>query len=345
MNFVFLALTLSLSLYIIFLIMCTVIFISDGGEGRLARYLLKRLLIVIPTLLGVMLVIFLLASYAPGSNPNAFSSHGNQDGLDEILETLNLHDTVAGRYIRFLDMLLFRHDYSHNATDVAAFSSLPLRMKNTLLLTGLGFLFAVLLGIPLGLLSALHKDKPLDREINILTVFFSAIPIYVLAILLITIFAKKLRWLPVLGIGGPQFFVLPTITVGVSGVALITSMTRSAARDVLGRPFIQCLRAKGVSSTRIACSHLLKNSLSSVLASMNIVFSSILCSTLITENFFSIPGMGQLIIKSISGRNQVVLIVCVGLIATILILFSILFDIVYAVINPQIRLQLGKGRK
>jgi len=311
----------------------------------LARYLLTRILMVFPTLLGVLLAIFLLASYTPGANPNAFSSHGDQDGLDALLETVHLHDTVAGRFIRFLDMLLFRHDFARRASDISVFSTLPLRMKNTLLLTGLGFVFAVVLGVPLGLISALRRDTALDKGINILTVFFSALPMYVLAILLISVFAKKLHWLPLYGIGAPKYFVLPTLTIGVSGVALITSMTRSAAREVLGRPFIQCLKAKGVSVSRIAFRHLLKNALSSVLASMNIVFSSILCSTLITENFFAVPGMGQLIIKSITGRNQVVLIVCVGLIAVLLILFGILSDTVCALINPQIRLKLVKGRK
>lgn len=300
---------------------------------------------MIPTLLAILLVVFMIIYLLPGSNPAEFSSHGKGDGLDSLLEKTDLHDTAFGKFLRYIFDLFINFDIgSRSRFENTLFRGLRIRVKYTLILTACGLAISILIGIPSGILSALHHNGPADRALSLASILFSALPPYVLAIILVLIFSKWLGWLPLFGIDTPRHFILPTLTIGAAGVALTAKMTRSAALEVMGKSYITALRAKGIGEFRIVFGHILRNSMVSILSSLNIILSSLLCGSLIVENFFSVSGIGQLVISSISQRSQRMLLACVAIIALLLMIVNILSDCLCALINPQIRLQYTRKK-
>lgn len=315
------------------------------GVTLLAKYAIKRLIIVIPAVLLLMFLVFIIIYNLPGSNQNEFTTHADGDALDEFFEKTHLHDTAVGKFIRFLDDLLIKHKPGKNATEYAHLKSIKLRMKYTFLLTFLGLFLSIIIGIPLGVLSALKQGKALDKILSFISVILSALPSYILAILLVFLFSKALRLLPALGIDdGVRSFILPAITIGAAGVALTSSMTRSAVLEIMDKPYISVLRANGIPSRRILFIHILRNSLLSIISSLSVIISSLLCGSLIVENFYSIPGIGQMIIASISGRNQRLLLVSVCVVALVLMLLRIVTDILSGLVDPQVRAQMTRKK-
>ncbi len=318
---------------------------SNLEVDALAKYIIKRLIIVIPTVLLLMFAVFMIIYHLPGSNRNEFTTHANGDALDGFFEKTSLHDTAVGKFIRFMDDLLIKHNPGKNAVENAHLRTIRLRLKYTFLLTFLGLLMSVIIGIPLGMASALRQGKALDKILSFISVILSALPPYILAILLVFLFSNALRLLPPQGIeDGIESFIMPAITIGAAGVALISSMTRSAVLEILDKPYISVLRANGIPKRRILFSHILRNSLFSILSSLNVIITSLLCGSLIVENFFSIPGIGQMVVTAVSGRNQCILLVSVGLVALILMVVRIFSDVLCAFVNPQVRARLT-GKK
>ena len=292
-----------------------------------------------------MFLVFMIVYHLPGANRNEFTTHADGDVLDDFFEKTHLHDTAAGKFIRFMDNLLIKRNPGKNSLETAHLRSIKLRMKFTFLLTFSGLILAIIIGIPLGAISAIRQGKAVDKVLSFISVILSALPSYILAILLVFLFSNALRLLPALGIDqGVKSFILPAITIGAAGVALISSMTRSAVLEILDKPYVSVLRANGIPSRRILIIHILRNSLLSIISSLNVIISSLLCGSLIVENFFSIPGIGQMVVEAISGRSQCLLLVSVGIIALTLMLLRIVTDLLSALVNPQVRAQMT-GKK
>ena len=310
----------------------------------MVTYIIKRCLLIIPTLLGIALIILLLLNYVPGSDPNSFSSDGGGDARDSFFDTVGMDDGFAARYIRYFYNLIVKHEFGPaNKGHSSIGTDLAYRLRYTLLLTGLSFLITFVVGIPLGIYSALKRGKWQDQAVSFLTLTLSSIPSYCLTLFLVIVFSLWLRLLPVSGIRDPGSFVLPTAVLSMGGIALTARMARSAVIEVLDKPYITALRAKGLSERKIIFRHVLKNSLIPVVSTLNNLTAQMLCSTLVVENFFSIPGLGAYLIAAVSVRNQHAILGCVLIISLLLMIFGIVADIMCMIFNPKMRTQYTKA--
>lgn len=300
------------------------------------KYLLKKILIMVAIFIAVMLVTFTIFYFLIGSNPREFSTYGN-DGFDACLGALSLHDTFPGKFIRYMYDIFAYGRFNVGDAGYELAETLTYRFKFTLLLTGLGFFFSLLVGIPAGLYAGTKRGSVRDGVLSTVTLIFASIPSYVLAIAITLLFCLALSWLPPFGIKGPEYFILPTIVASAGGIATVTRMTRSAAVQVMEKPYIRTLYAKGISNGKIIWKHVLKNSLGVLLPSINSLFAQILCSTLIAERFYSIPGIAMTSIDAVSDRRAHVALGCVFCFAVIIIVVGFIVDVVNVIINPKLR--------
>ena len=315
------------------------------------RYILKRIILMIPMLLAIILVVQLLLVSVTDNTRGRFSAYGYDDGLEDFLLRHEVPDRFPAQYLRYVYNLFVKRQVSATeADDLTFMKNIRQRTAQTVKLTLLGLAFTVLLGVPLGIASAVHRDGTADRVISMLTLLFASVPSFCLAIFLVLLFSLTLQLLPVFGISQPGAYVMPTFVLGIGGVALMVRMTRSAVADVLERQYVTTLYAKGLAGRKIIFGHVLKNSLITIIATVNNVVVQMFCSTLVVENFFSIPGLGSYLVESVLARNMMGVLACVVIIAAILMLTGLLCEVLQLAADPRARRLVKKtgslkGRK
>lgn len=321
-----------------------ILFSVVSEELSMFRYLAKRLLIMIPTIMAIVMLAMLLLSLVPGTGIMSISSYSSQgDFLDPILESLKLHGTFFGRYFRFF-VNIFKGDFgSVRQTGILMTVEFPARIWHTCLITLSGILTAFLFGVPLGFLAALKKNRPADHLVTAGTLLLSSIPSYCFAVILTIIFVVWLRLLPLTGYKTPAHFILPALVSAAPGIATITSITRSSVLRVLGEPYITLLRAEGMHYSRIICRYVTKNAFVIFMASFQNIAISILCSGMIAENFFSIPGLGVLLVNAVSNRSAYLCMVCLVVFSILILFLSLICDCLCLLVDPQLRKQVTKG--
>ena len=268
------------------------------------RYLIKRLLLILPTMLLIFFAVYGLMLVLPATRAGGF-----QVVLQRMLSILT---KKGGIMIRF---------------------------RNTVLLSALGIFFTMLAGIVVGILCATHPGKWLDRVLTSVSVVTGSLPAYLTAIFLVFFFCVILRILPPFGNDSVKHFILPVLTIVLSYMAPIARMTRSSMIEVLASPYIRALYARGVSARRIIWIHGLRGCLVPVISSLRNVASEIVCGTLICENFFTIPGLGFFMVRAIGARNVQEVLAATMAIAFLLMIVYFVADIMYAAVDPRIRKQ------
>lgn len=311
------------------------------------RYISKRILIMIPTVMGIVLLAMLLLTLVPGPGIrglSSYSSHG--DFLDSILETLHLHSTFFGRYIRFFSNILNGDFGNIRQTGFNMSVELSARIAHTLLITLCGIVISFILGVPLGFISALHQGKPADNGIAIGTLLLSSVPSYCLAVLLTVIFVVWLRLLPLTGYKTALNYVLPSVVSSAPGIAMVTSIMRSAVLRIMKSPFVTALQASGMKKARILCLHVFKNTLVTFMGSFQSIAIQILCGSMIAENFFSIPGLGVMLVGAVNNRSAYLCMVCIVIYSFLILAISFIADMLCLIVDPQFRSRVigGKAR-
>jgi peptide/nickel transport system permease protein len=202
-------------------------------------------------------------------------------------------------------------------------------------------------GIPAGVYAAVHKNRFSDRIINVVTLLLSAIPNFSTAFLLSLVFAVYLRIIPVaVSYTSPGAFFLPALTIAIGGIASFARMVRTCMIETLEQPYIIALRSKGLNETGVVYTHALKNALVPVVSDLGGLVSRLLLGTLVVEHFFSVPGLGSLMMASVSSRDHNTILGCTAILTVILTATNIAADILYAFLNPRIRLMYaGKKRR
>ena len=312
----------------------------------MVKYFVKRLLVSIPILFGIILVIFLLLNFIPGSNSNNFASYDGGDALDRFFEKFDIEDGLFSRYVRYCYNIIVKHDFNPVDNESAKVGqSLAFRLETTLTLTLLASLAAFFVGIPLGIYTALHRGKWQDHFVSSVFMVFSSIPSYCLTIFLVIFFSLWLQLLPATGLSSGAGYIMPTIVLSIGGISLLARMTRSAIVEVLDHQYITALQAKGLKRRDIIYKHILKNSLTPIISTINNLVAQMFCSTLVVENFFAVAGIGSYLVNAVSNRNQHVILGCVIVIAALLMLLSIVSDILCMLVNPKMRSKYGKTAK
>ena len=332
-------------------------------------FLLRRLALVIPTFLGITLLVFALIHLIPGDAVEALSG---EHGMDPERYARLLHEFGLDRplYVQYFDYLwnVLRDDLGRSiVTHEPVLSEFRTLFPATLELSLCAILLAVVIGLPAGILAALKRNTVLDYSVMGISLTGYSMPIFWWALLLILLFSVTLGWTPVSGridilydlppvtgfmlidslISGEEgafrsalsHLVLPAIALGTIPLAVIARMTRSAMLEVLREDYVRTARAKGLSRTRVVLVHALRNALIPVITVIGLQVGTLLAGAILTETIFSWPGIGKWLVEAIHRRDYPVVQGGILMSATIIILVNLLVDLLYGVVNPRIRHQ------
>lgn len=308
------------------------------------QYALRRMLELIPILIGVSFLTFLILHLSPGDPATLIGGPtASAEEIANIRKRLNLDEPLLKQYGTFL-LALSRGDLGESVQRrEKVWDMIAVRLPNTAALA-LSSLLVTLLGIPLGVWASTRPNSLTDLMLMNVALLGVSIPNFWLGIMLIIYFSVDLAWLPAAGLTRPflsieglKSLILPALTLGTAGMALIARLTRAGMLDVLGQDYMRTARAKGLSEPRVLFRHALRNTMIPVITILGLNFGALLGGAVVTESVFAINGVGRLAVDSILSRDYAIVQGTVVLIATIFVLTNLLVDLLYAFINPRIR--------
>jgi len=303
-------------------------------------YIQRRLLLLVPVVWGVVTVVFSFIHLVPGDPVLAMVGENAQPAdIARLRQQLGLNDPLHVQYFRYLAKLV-RGDLGVSLhTGKPVIRTIIQRYPATIELALASLLLALIISIPLGVLSATKRNSPVDHFSMVLALLGISMPNFWLGPLLIILFSIKLNLLPVSGSGGLSHLILPAITLGTAMTALLTRMVRASMLEVMGQDYIRTARAKGLPERVVIYKHALKNALIPVVTIVGLQFGTLLTGAIITETIFAWPGLGRLTIQSISRRDYPLVQGCILMISLTYILVNLATDLLYTVLDPRIRYQ------
>jgi ABC-type dipeptide/oligopeptide/nickel transport system permease component len=301
------------------------------------HFLARRLLLLIPTLLGVLAAAFLLLEVAPGDPVQAMvGERADAATIARLRAELRLDDPLPARFAHYVGRVL-RGDLGRSyITQRPIARDLAERFPKTAQLALSAMSFAALCGISLGIVAAVRPGGAADRLATLAAYLGVSFPVYWVALLLVLLFAVALRWLPASGSGGLVYLVLPAATLGMRSVAVLARMTRSAMRDALASDFIRTARAKGLSELAVVGRHALRNALLPVITVLALDTGSYLTGSLLTESIFSWPGLGRYVLDAIEKRDLPAVQGAILFMSVLFVLVNLFADLLYAKADPRI---------
>lgn len=305
----------------------------------LSAYLMQRLLASVVTLLGVAFVLVSLIQFLPGDPARVLAGlRATPAQVERIREELGLDDSILVQYFRFLDNLVHGNLGVSVRTGDSVAAEIWARLPFTLELAFLGTLIGAVAGITLGVIAATHKDKWTDSFVSMIGVMGISMPVYWLGILLIMIFAVNLKVLPASGAATLSSLILPSVTLGVFSMAIVARMTRSTMIDELGQDYVRTVRAKGAIERVVIYKHALRNAFVPILTVIGLQFGTLLGGAVLTETVFAWPGIGRLLVDSISARDFPMVQGIIFVFAAMFIVVNVITDLLYTVVDPRVRL-------
>lgn len=318
----------------------------------MSKYILRRLLMLIPVLLGISIVVFAFIHLIPGDPVvTILGSEYTEETAEQLRHVLGLDRPVYVQYLTWLGRALrgslgrsiFPFGMITKAGGGDPVLKLILaRLPTTIVLTVGAMVIAVIIALPLGVITAARKDSLLDNVTRAVSVLGVSMPIFWLGLLLILVFSLKLRWLPPggsIGDAGLEVMILPWLALGVAQAALVTRMTRSTLLEVLGEDYIRTARAKGLRESVVYYRHALRNALIPVVTVVGLQFGRLLGGAVLTETIFNLPGLGRLLVDSVYSRDYPVIQGCVLVIAFFFVFANLLVDTLYAFLDPRVSLE------
>jgi ABC-type dipeptide/oligopeptide/nickel transport system permease component len=304
------------------------------------RFLLRRLLLTIPVVLGVATLVFALIHLVPGDPAQAMLGEGaSAQDLVELRERLGLNRPLLVQYTEFMTGLV-RGDLGVSLSRNEPVTRLILeRIPATAELAFAAMAVAIALAIPLGIAAAVWRATAIDQAAMTMALIGISVPNFWLGPLMAILFSVELGWLPVSGRGTWQHLVLPSVTLGAALAAILARMTRASLLDELHELYVMAAAARGASRVRVVLRHAFRNSLIPIVTIVGLQFGSVLTGTVITETIFAWPGIGRLLIQSIGFRDYPLVQGCILLIAVTYVAMNLLTDVAYGWLDPRIRLE------
>lgn len=304
------------------------------------KYIIKRVLMMIPVIIGLSLLVFAVLKMTPGDPARVVAgAEADEAAVAQIRQELGLDKPLLQQYVDYM-LGLVRGDMGESyTTGKPVFDEIVSRMPTTFILAFSGVLIAVVIGIPLGIISATKQYSFLDNLSTLLALTGVAMPNFWLGLMLILVFALHLGWLPSGGATSWLGYVLPAVTVGVGATANFMRTTRSSMLEVIRQDYIRTVRAKGANERRVIIHHALRNALIPVITVIGLQMGTLLGGAVINETVFSLPGLGSLMINSINRKDEPVVLGCLITFAIVFSLMNLLVDILYAYIDPRIKSQ------
>ena len=313
----------------------------------MGKYILKRILWMIPVILGISFVLFFILDITPGDPAvMILGEFAPEEQVQALREEMGLNRPFLVRYVDYVWDALHGDFGQSYRTQLPAFDEILSRFPTTLILTFGGILLVVIIGIPLGILSAVKQYSVFDNVATVGALVLNAMPGFWLGLMLMLLFALKLGWFPATGTeDGLISYVLPSITLAAGLMAALIRMTRSNMLEVIRQDYIRMARAKGAPERRVITRHALRNALLPIVTIVGLNFSSLLGGTLIIEQVFNIPGLGSLMITAVRSKDVPLVMAGVLFVALLGGFINLLVDVIYVLIDPRLKSQYVKGGK
>lgn len=311
------------------------------------RYALKRILLMIPVIIGVSLLIFFIMDLAPGNIIDITAAEENLtvEEMEALKEQYGLNGNVFTRYLRYMAGFIKGDLGTSNISGRPVLESYLEKLPATIVLACASILVSVIISIPLGIYSALKRGTIQDNTCMVLSFLGLSIPNFWLGLMLIITIALNVKWIPTSGFKGIASVILPAITVGTGLTATLARTTRSSMLDVLGQDYLRTERAKGTPEYKVITKYALRNAFIPIITVAGGQFAACLGGSVLTETIFAWPGVGRLIIDSVNSRDVPMVVGCIILKSFSIGVIVLIVDLLYAVIDPRIKAQYAKGRR
>lgn len=305
----------------------------------MARFYVQRFLSLLAVLAGTMVVVFVVLHLTPGDPARALAGNTpiSAESYERLRSELGLDDPLAVQFARFATGVL------HGNLGVSHFTKRPVlveaasRFPITLRVMLGAIVVAILIGIPLGIAAAARFGGPLDFALMAVSTLGVSMPGFWVGLMLILLFSVHLGWLPVAGVGGLRYYVLPSVALGIGSAAVLARVMRSSMVDALRMDYVRTARAKGVSELRVIFVHGLRNALIPVLTLIGLQIGSLLAGAVVIETVFALPGLGRLLVQAVSSRDYPLVQGLSMVIAAGYVTVNFVVDLLYTVVNPRIR--------
>jgi ABC-type dipeptide/oligopeptide/nickel transport system permease component len=299
------------------------------------RFLVRRLVLTLPVLLGVATLVFALLHLVPAMLGESAAA----SDVDDLRQSLGLDQPLPTQYAQFLAGLTRADLGTSFRYGTPVFDEIVQRLPQTIDLALASMSVAILLAVPLGIIGAIYRGTFVDQAAMTVSLVGISMPNFWLGPLLAIVFAVMLGWLPVSGSGDWRHLILPAVTLGTALAAVTARMTRASLIEELRELYVVAGRARGLSQARVVLRHALRNSLIPVVTILGLQFGAVLTGTIITETIFAWPGIGRLLIQAINFRDYPLVQGCILFIATTYVLVNLMVDLAYGWLDPRIRVE------
>ena len=310
----------------------------------MARYVLKRLLMMVVVVLGISFIVFVIMNLTPGNAAQMIlGQSARPEQVAELEAELGLDQPFLIRYFRYiLDAL--RGDFGQSyQTRLPVVNEIMTRFPTTLRLATLAMLIATLIGVPVGVISAIKQYSIVDNVSMVVAMLFASIPSFVMGLLLQLSLALNMKLFPATSAATWRHFILPAITLSTGTMATLIRMTRSTMLEVIRADYVRTARAKGVGERKIVMHHCLRNALLPIITVVGVDFGYVLGGSVVIESVFALGGLGTLLISSIRMKDTPVVMGAVMFITVAYSLVNLAVDLIYAFVDPRIKSQYAKG--
>lgn len=303
------------------------------------KYISKRILMMIPVLLGVLFLVFTMNEISPGDPAVMIAGDAaSEEVVEQIREDLGLNDPFLVRFFNYVKNLVLHGDLGTSyKTKRPVLDEVMDRLPTTITLSLTSAAFAVILSIPIGVISAVKQNTWIDNLLMVLALIGVAMPAFWQGLMTIILFSVKLGWLPSYGFTTPAHWIMPVLTIGTGAMASLVRITRSSMLEVIRQDYIRTARAKGQIEYKVIINHALRNSMIPIITAIAIQLGSMLGGAIVTETVFAIPGIGMLMIQSIKARDYPTIQGAVVVIAVMFSLLNLLVDIIYTFVDPRLK--------
>ena len=307
------------------------------------RYTWRRIFAMIPTLLIIVFVVFFILNLMPSSPGRIILGlQASQEQVDALNETLGYNRPVPVRFLKYVaDM--FRGDFGTSYTSGRPVADILVKkFPTTLKLSIISVALSSFLGITVGMISAIRSNTVLDRSLTISSLFFASVPTFWLGLIFMLIFSLTLHLLPSSGVSSWKSYVLPVLTLSLPEAAYLSRLTRASMLEAISQDYIRTANAKGAGEMRIMLIHAFRNALMPVITEIGMGFAWLLGGSVVVENVFGLPGIGQNLLAAINKKDVPVVMASVLMISLAFMLIMLIVDLLYALIDPRIKNQYRK---
>lgn len=302
------------------------------------RYILKRLILIIPVVIGITLFIYLLLDFAPGDPVSMIlGTDATPEQVAEVRRELGLDQNVLVRYVSYMSSALQGDLGTSWVNSRPVLDEFLERFPNTLALAFSALAITIVFGLSFGTIAAVRQNRPIDGITLILALLFASMPTFWFGLMMQLLFALKLNLFPAMGVGSIRHLVLPAFALSLGTIANQVRMTRSSVLDVINMNYVRTARSKGAGEFRVIFHHVLRNALMPVVTNWGLTFATAFGGTIISETIFSIPGISSFLINAVKVRDVPVVMGTVIIVAVIVAVINLIIDLIYALIDPRVK--------